>query len=208
MSSPAAAPDDKVPISLLSGFLGSGKTTLLQELLHNKGGLKVGVVVNDVASINIDAKLVRDRSSSGIRTKSGEGVEFVELENGCACCNASDELMGCINQLLEVLCTQRPCNPTSRFFRHTVAIHRIMAHNPALSDVARCGGGARWGIQVRPDRDRDERRGRAQERPPRVPGLSPTQHCRPDLVISASLVETIRSIGTFYRTVARILATD
>jgi len=102
MSAPAAAPDDKVPISLLSGFLGSGKTTLLQELLTNKGGLRVGVVVNDVASVNIDAKLVRDRSSSGIRTKSGEGIEFVELENGCACCNASDELMACIAQLLEV----------------------------------------------------------------------------------------------------------
>eukprot|EP00960_Hanusia_phi_P031976 749592-Hanusia_phi.AAC.2 len=92
----------KIPISVLSGFLGSGKTTLLQELLQNKGGLKVGVVVNDVASVNIDAKLVRDRSSSGIRTKSGKGIEFVELENGCACCNSSDELMACIDQLLEI----------------------------------------------------------------------------------------------------------
>ena len=72
----------KVPVSLLSGFLGSGKTTLLKELLENKGGVRVGVIVNDVASVNIDAKLIRDRSSSGIRTKSGQGVEFVELENG------------------------------------------------------------------------------------------------------------------------------
>ena len=37
--------------------------------------------------------------TSGIRTKSGEGVEFVELENGCACCNASDELLACIYQV-------------------------------------------------------------------------------------------------------------
>ena len=72
---------------------------ILKELLENKGGLKIGVVVNDVAAINIDAKLVRERSSSGVRTKSGEGVEFVELENGCACCNASDELLACILQV-------------------------------------------------------------------------------------------------------------
>jgi G3E family GTPase len=71
-----------VPISLLSGFLGSGKTTILKEILENKGGVRVGVIVNDVAAVNIDAKLIRDRSSSGIRTKSGQGVEFVELENG------------------------------------------------------------------------------------------------------------------------------
>ena len=95
------SPTKKVPVSLLSGFLGSGKTTILKGLLENKGGLRVGVVVNDVASVNIDAKLVRERSSSGIRTKSGEGVEFVELENGCACCNASDELLACILQLLD-----------------------------------------------------------------------------------------------------------
>lgn len=98
-SSPA---QEKVKISLLSGFLGSGKTTLLKQLLENKGGLRVGVVVNDVAQVNIDAKLVRERSSSGIRTTSGEGVDFVELENGCACCNASDELMACIWQLQEM----------------------------------------------------------------------------------------------------------
>ena len=64
--------------------------------------LQVGVVVNDVANVNIDAKLVRERSSSGIQTKSGEGVEFVELANGCACCDASGELLACIEQLLEI----------------------------------------------------------------------------------------------------------
>ncbi len=79
----------KVPIILLSGFLGAGKTTTLQHLLANKEGVKIGVIVNDVASVNIDAKLIAG---------SQDGV--VELQNGCACCSLADELLGSVDTLL------------------------------------------------------------------------------------------------------------
>lgn len=47
-----------VPLTLLSGFLGSGKTTLLQKVLQNKDGIKCAVIVNDLASVNVDANIV------------------------------------------------------------------------------------------------------------------------------------------------------
>jgi hypothetical protein len=86
-SSPDAAP--KVPIVLLSGFLGAGKTCTLQHLLENTDGVKIGIIVNDVASVNIDAKLV---------SSSMNGV--VELQNGCACCSLADELLTSVDLLL------------------------------------------------------------------------------------------------------------
>lgn len=93
-----------IPITILSGFLGSGKTTLLQNMLQNKQGLKIGVVVNDVASVNIDSKLVaRDSSASflgGKDTGSTGSDGMVELQNGCACCSLSDELLTSISELV------------------------------------------------------------------------------------------------------------
>lgn len=81
----------QIPITVLSGFLGSGKTTVLQRILENKEGLKIAVIVNDVASVNIDSKLVSEGSIA-------DGM--VQLQNGCACCSLSEELLGAVSELV------------------------------------------------------------------------------------------------------------
>ena len=89
-----ATPKQGLPVTVITGFLGSGKTTTLQHLLDNSEGRRIGVVVNDVASVNIDAKLVQKQQSNN---NDDDGV--VELQNGCACCSIADELLGSIELL-------------------------------------------------------------------------------------------------------------
>ena len=70
------------PVSLLAGFLGSGKTTMLSHILENREGMKVGVIVNDMATVNVDGSTIR-RLLPGT---SGETSDMIELQNGCVCC--------------------------------------------------------------------------------------------------------------------------
>jgi G3E family GTPase len=78
-----------VPMTILTGFLGAGKTTLLNRILTGNHGLRVGVLVNDFGSINIDAELVV-----------GVDNNMISLANGCVCCQIRDDLIESVVALL------------------------------------------------------------------------------------------------------------
>ncbi|CAH0127588.1 zinc metallochaperone GTPase ZigA [Pseudomonas brassicacearum] len=85
---------NRLPVTVLSGFLGAGKSTVLNHVLRNRDNLRVAVIVNDMSEINIDGSEVqRDVSLSRSEEK------LVEMSNGCICCTLREDLLEEVGQL-------------------------------------------------------------------------------------------------------------
>ncbi len=97
-SRPDLARTQRLPVTVLSGFLGCGKTTLLNRILNNREGRRVAVIVNDMSEVNIDADLVRQGAASFSHTDE----TLVELTNGCICCTLRGDLLREVRRLAEM----------------------------------------------------------------------------------------------------------
>ncbi|MFD1562242.1 CobW family GTP-binding protein [Haloarchaeobius amylolyticus] len=75
---------DRIPVTVVSGYLGAGKTTLVNRVLSNPAGHEVAVIVNDMGEVNVDANLIA-------RENDDEGI--IDLSNGCICCRLQGDLL-------------------------------------------------------------------------------------------------------------------
>ena len=104
---------DRLPVTVLGGYLGAGKTTLLNRLLADAHGVRLAVLVNDFGEVNIDANLIANRDG-----------ETISLANGCVCCSIGDNLGMTLYDLAE-----RPDGP-----------EHIIVEASGVADPARIAG--------------------------------------------------------------------
>ncbi|MEO1403955.1 MAG: GTP-binding protein [Cyanobacteria bacterium J06635_1] len=83
--------DERIPVTVVTGFLGSGKTTLINNILQGQNSQKVAVIVNEFGEIGIDGQLVIEDGDE----------QLVEFNNGCLCCTVRDDLVQTLTKLTE-----------------------------------------------------------------------------------------------------------
>ena len=85
----------RVPCTIVTGFLGSGKTTLIRHVLANANGRRLAVIVNEFGDVGIDGEILKGCGDAACPEEN-----IVELANGCLCCTVADEFVPALDQIL------------------------------------------------------------------------------------------------------------
>lgn len=92
---------EKIPVTIVTGFLGSGKTTLIRHLLQNPGGRRLAVLVNEFGTVGVDGEILKACADENCPE-----TAILELANGCICCTVADDFIPTVEKLLAL--PQRP----------------------------------------------------------------------------------------------------
>src|SRR6478609_9439294 len=86
----------KIPATVITGFLGAGKTTMIRNLLQNAGGKKIALIINEFGDLGVDGDVLK-----GCGAEACTEDDIIELTNGCICCTVADDFIPTMTKLLE-----------------------------------------------------------------------------------------------------------
>ncbi|MBB3559120.1 cobalamin biosynthesis protein CobW [Rhizobium sp. BK512] len=86
----------KIPATVITGFLGAGKTTMIRNLLTNAGGKKIALIINEFGDLGVDGDVLK-----GCGAENCTEDDIIELTNGCICCTVADDFIPTMTKLLE-----------------------------------------------------------------------------------------------------------
>lgn len=88
--------NQKIPATVITGFLGAGKTTMIRNLLANAGGRRIALIINEFGDLGVDGDVLK-----GCGEETCTEDDIVELTNGCICCTVADDFIPAMEKLLE-----------------------------------------------------------------------------------------------------------
>ena len=86
----------KIPATVITGFLGAGKTTMIRHLLQNAGGRRIALIVNEFGDVGVDGELLK-----GCGDATCPDDDVIELANGCICCTVADDFIPTMKRLID-----------------------------------------------------------------------------------------------------------
>ena len=86
----------KIPATVITGFLGAGKTTLIRNMLENAQGRRIALIINEFGDVGVDGEILR-----GCGVEACRDEDVIELANGCICCTVADDFVPTMKKLLD-----------------------------------------------------------------------------------------------------------
>jgi len=86
----------KIPTTIITGFLGAGKTTLIRHMLENVSGRRIALIINEFGDVGVDGEVLKGCGDAVCRQE-----DVIELANGCICCTVADDFVPTITKLLK-----------------------------------------------------------------------------------------------------------